>query len=323
MTNTSLVPVKMFWPNRKFLYFEAITNDSIIHYHSNGSQLSFPKDQSIDYGFWSENLVQITENKKIGLRNKQGISILPVKFDNVFILMSETDTIMIYAAFKDSTLAFYKNGEMFKELFADDVVQMGVNKIRIRKGNLFGVLKIDGTLIVKPRLQVINIFSNGYKIARNEDYKLCYYDSLNKKVDSTVFDYAGVLDKKTMRITKSNRNGIYSIKGEEIIPIEFQKIKIYDSIYACKKGSRYAIYDKKGKRLTDFKFKKVKYQYKNAICVKQGYYFGIIDFAGNFILKPISRAKIDLKKVFYSGKYPINTINGLRYIGKDFKLITE
>lgn len=321
MPNESLVPVKMFWPNREFIYFEAKTNDSIIHYHGDGTRFSYPINESIDYRYWTKNLVKVAKNKKLGLRNRQGVLILPLEYDRVFVLMDKVDSNKVYASFKDSTLSFYKNGKLIQQLKVDDAVQMAVNKIRIRKGNLFGVVEIDGTITVEPKLQVINVFSNGYKIARNEDYKLCYYDSLNNKVDSTVFDYAGVIDKKTMRIIKSNRNGIYSIKGEEIIPIEFQKIKIYDSIYACKKANRYAIYNKKGKRLTDFKFKKVKYQYKHAICVKSGYYFGIIDFEGNYILEPISRAKIDLEKVFRSGRFPINTTNGLRYLDKEFKLI--
>lgn len=226
------------------------------------------KDNSLHY----HTLVIVKEENKYGLKDKDGKTILPIKYDNIEV--SFIGKIPYYLVKIDNKYGIVdNNGNFFIKVAFDRIYTHNVtNTLVLQKDGLFGLANARGKIIVEPKYN--------------------YLDASGNRVI------------KFFKVKKTNDNwGLLNPNGKEILACNYLEIKSIDSCLFLVKNidNLYGIW--KGDSLNgnflidpslnsiqnyshEYNYFGESSEYNTFFLIEKNSLFGILDKKGDFVFQP-------------------------------------
>lgn len=174
----------------------------------NESEKSFP--QKIDYAAVYHNLVIIKSNEKFGIVKNQVI--LPFEYDSIYAPVNEMYRTTIV-----------KKGIKNAKPIQLDLKQnsRALNLLVVQKEGKVGLINSDGAIIFPPENDaIVNFESYGYYSTRKGNlYGIYFIES--KKTTEIEFDNITKDGLGFVMATKNKKRGVFNLKGELIVPFEY------------------------------------------------------------------------------------------------------
>ena len=216
-------------------------------------------EQIVDFIFdeieTDKELFVVSSNDHLGIINRNGDFI----FDTIFEDISILDEGFICAQ-KDSLYAFYnRNGNPLTQEVYDDVLNFKNGVCPVSINGQKGLLNKDMKLLVPCMFEGIYIYSDSTFITINKDELRQLRNANGKIINDSLFQEIHPLVNGFAICTKDNRIGYLNHKGVQIIGNMYEAFIDYDILGNFNNGRA---------------------------VVSKGKKFGIIDTAGQFVLKP-------------------------------------
>ncbi len=205
--------------------------------------------------------------------------------------------------------------------------------------NYWGVMDVDGNIILPPEYELVNIQKDGYMFfSYNGKYGMA--NSKGEIIIEPIYDYI-LGDSSGIIINNDDKYGIYDEAGNEVLPIVYEDItSIAKDLIGLKDDSgKYGMYNYEGEKITDHIYDEINGHLRTLIQVSKDGKYGYINNQGDVVVD-IEYEGIDITldpryaQVKVDGKYGIMDMYGewlvepkYDYIsfgyGNDMKLIED
>lgn len=210
---------------------------------------------------FDSNVLKVSKDGKYGLINFTGTELLecsyekiePIKYiKNSFItekdgkkgVVDNSGNVIIENKYKDisSLTEKYEDGYIVK----DD-------------NNKYGVINYNKKQVLECKYDKIeNIYGNGMYVVKSGN-EVQVINTEGKVILNKGFDQIISLDTNIL-IKKSNKYGVVSNEGEELLKAEYDDLKyLYSGNYIAKKDNKYGVINTLGEVILDFKYEKIQY----------------------------------------------------------------
>lgn len=185
-----------------------------------------------------------------------------------------------YAAF----IARYPNApkairDRYQRLIGDSIYQIAVDK-------KFGFVKSDGQVLVSPRYEFVNDFSEGLALVADPNY-IGYIDRDGKTVIPFSYDEGSDFHGGLATVQKDGRYGVVDFRGKLVVPVDYDHIQPGgEDIILAEKAGVFTYFNRRGKPAFRKNFTSAKAFSKGRAIVGMGGRQGVIDTSGRWVIKP-------------------------------------
>ncbi len=256
----------------------------------------------------------LNKDDKIGFIDKKGRFLIPPVYENASDFhegkaVAETERGLIYIDRKGK-----KALEGYFEQASD--FENGIAKVKLL--GKFGIIKTDGSWLLKPKYQHINVQPNGYLVCILRDKGVVFnyrgQQQANLK-NCMVLHYhpkSILCEKDGVQRLTDRKNRIRSDSTfEEITPFG-------DTIWQVRSGNYYGLLSCSGKLLIPIQFRQLYRISENRIAFRHGDLWGFMDEQLNIIVKPI----YNLAWSFQGGFARVTDQKGFGYLNWRGELIS-
>ncbi|KAB2877922.1 WG repeat-containing protein [bacterium] len=234
-----------------------------------------------------ETLYPIQENGKWGFINKEGVLIIRPQFAWDHAYSPENGFIITETNGKYGLLNSY--GEPLFDPQFDQPPEFHGRVAWVKKDELWGLIDHNGLWLIEPAFETVYGFNNGYaKIEKNGKYGLV--DSSGIIVIEPVFMEMSYPSEGFIAVDADGGWGYIDTQGEFVIKPRFGSAYDFHSGYALVivNYNRWRIIDKSGNFTTEKEFDYLGECGDGLFYAEFGYDKGIVDHAGEFVLKSVS-----------------------------------
>ena len=228
-----------------------------------------------------ENLYAVKQNGKYIIVNKEGEKKVNKEFED--ILEINTDTI-VCAMTKGKYGVIDMNAET-KIKFEYDSLELVKGEYYIaKKGDKFGVVKLDGNVTIPIESSKIKCVSSGDFIVSdyNESTKKVYDANFEEKLNGDIREIN--TSKGYIRVSVNDEYKYYNFKFEEKMASE---ILSSNKLFLSKKDGKYGFIDASGKVVIDYQYDDATEQNSSGYAgIKKDGLWGAIDLNGNVVVEP-------------------------------------
>lgn len=196
------------------------------------------------------------------------------------------------------TQAQFEKFTLLKDhIVCDKLEYAGDGLFAFEKQGKYGYINSAGKEIIPPVYEYKYSYSKTFSAFKDglvilyKDKKLGMIDKVGKEVIPFEYDDLFYYEKaKLVRFSKKDNYktlyGLMSVKGDVLLPAEYENIMGFEDFFTLKKGNLYGLANSTGKLILPISFSKLIPSPKNnaAIAQKDSDY-GIIDLKGNWIFK--------------------------------------
>ena len=217
-----------------------------------------------------------------------------------------------------------KKGDLVIPAKFDDLRDFKNGQALVNFQGKWGVIDAQGNYLVQPAYLDIHDFENGFYLVEDFDSNKFYIDLNGEKAFDCPYDecysfsgdYARVIDGNITGYLDKNgdildglnftggtdfnngyaivqlgtKYGIINTRGEKILPVEYDKIKVNENIATCKKNGVYTFFDLKTQSTLRNAYDKATIFEDGYSVVLNGAEHGIVDVQGRF--KGLSKTKL-------------------------------
>ena len=214
--------------------------------------------------WYEKDVLKFTENGKYGLIDFKGREVLPAEYDNIYVLDGIEKSLIIEKDGKKGLLSS-STGEIIISPEYAEISSLTDNYedgyIVKKQENKNGIISLDKKVILEPKYDEIKkVSKNGY-YAVVQTGKLAVIDKTGNIVLDSGFDSIEEIDTENFIIIKDSKYGIITKDGKEIVPVEYEDIKIAISgqYYIAKKDGKYGIISNQNTVKIDFIYQNINY----------------------------------------------------------------
>lgn len=311
--------IKILEYGKERIYILQKANEQCLQFE-NGEVLNINKDDYLDPKGISRGYALVKTNDHYRVYSLDHKRYFGKTFERIIrFKTSNEDRNFRFAGILNNQLNIYQNDSLLAAIDVDFVSSLQKNNtLYIYKDYEKAIVDYSGAFLEPFSLQVLEQLNNSNRLIRTHQ-GIVILDASNQEKGEIWNYYYTTKDSLIIAKVKHNgKFGVYDWSGNNIIPPNYTKIKVYDDILALK-DRYYALANKCGKLLTEAKYHKVKYQYGNAVCVRNNRYFGIVDTNGNELYPYKLRYKLDLKELSNRSYKIVSTSNGKVILNASFK----
>lgn len=244
-----------------------------------------------------------TTDSKMGLIDNKGNIILDPIYKEIKNVNRENNRVVL----KKNRLFYIADlmgnpisDEIYRDISSFD------NEAIIYDGNKYGIMDIQGKVIIEPKYTGIEWVNGGLAAVYDDKGKVEIVDYLGKEVVEYKYDNIEPFTNSAACVRLKGKYGAINNKGEIIIPIEHEEgIGMFgDCISMCKVidgKKKWAMYDFKGKCLTEFKYDKMINLNKGFAIVSNDKLYGVIDKNGQEVI-PLEYSNLGFMGHYFQGK---------------------
>lgn len=273
----------------------------------------------------STTLYFVHRNNKVGLVNAEdGTWLLPAEYDRI-----EKTRIPLSEIFVGGKMGYIDDwGRIVLPAHYDDAIALDGNTyFAVKESEKWGVYSKEKNDIVVPIQYDKLDYCGG--CGSKPDYVYALLDGKwgivsfeNKTLLPFEYEFPGHQGMRSgnwvTNLTKENRELIINIaSGKEYFEADYQESKLVNGFLALKKGRKYALVNSDGAQISDFEYEGIEGLYDrfydgNYIVVKSNQKAGVIDSAGEILIKPDLYHSITLRdKQFFIGHNEEKRTTGL------------
>lgn len=246
-------------------YKTKVLNNKNEEIFNNYDQVEALENYDKNNNVWYEkNLLKVKKGDKYGLIDLSGKEVLSVEYNEISTLKGTENSILVQ---KDGKYGLVNSegssviDTNYKEIknVSDDYKQ---GYIIIDENDKYGLISYNKEQLLSNEYEKITgIYGTKlYVISKNGKQQLINKEKevvLEKGFD----DIKQILQSEEGIIyTSKNKYGVMDLKGETIIPSEYEEIKeAKDSIFIAKKDGKYGVIDKDKNERIEFKYSKITY----------------------------------------------------------------
>ena len=154
----------------------------------------------------------------------------------------------------------------------------------------YGVIDLEGEKVLEPIYDKIEINHKGAIIV-NLDKKYGAFNRDGKAIVDIEYDYIIPIE-DSLITTKDDKNGLFNLKGEEVIPTTYKEVQIahtlreyeWETFRVVNNEGKIAFFNNSGKQLTDFLYDEVSAGRDGLIPVLLDNKWGYIDVKGKIAI---------------------------------------
>lgn len=216
----------------------------------NGKKILENEYQSINFDK-TNNVFVIEKSKKYGIANLTGKIVVPVEYSQIDIT-----GIYLYAQNAQGITVYNSDGSQVNIDTNIAILNTDNEKYRIKinseEGTKYGIIKKDGTQIIKEKYNYIEYLYDNYFIVSNEESKLgvindkdeekikIMYDSIQKVQDTDIIQTS---------ISENKTTYLFSKDMNQICEMENALVETYDNYIKIYNENEVKYFDKEGKEL--------------------------------------------------------------------------
>lgn len=223
-------------------------------------------------------------NKKYGLIDTLGKSVIPVAFDEIGtasenLIPVKQNGYWGYANLSGKLVipCQYERAKSFHEGLA-----------AVRLNHAWGFISPYNNVVIPIKYNSVGDFRNGIAWFK-EKYAYGYLDKNGKIAIEAVYEDASDFNNGVARIKRENKWGLIATNGNEILKPKYRVIYPFNEHGIAKvllKNSYYSFINRQGERVTNQRFKKTLPFQEGFAPVYDGDDWGFIDNNGNLVIKP-------------------------------------
>lgn len=203
--------------------------------------------------------------------------------------------------------------------FAENMInEVGV----VEKDGRSGVIQNNGKVLLSCRYDQVGFLENTnekiFKVYKNVS-KYGLIDTLAEMTVNLVYDEIGALSTNRLAVSRNGRWGFTDLKGNEIIPCQYRKVKHFQEGYAAAQlGNKWGFIDKSGNIIVEFKYRRVGNFKSGLAWVATGAGVGYINDQDEKVIPAKYNKAYDFEdnvaRVVIDGKYGLINIDGDYYL---------
>ncbi len=158
------------------------------------------------------------------------------------------------------------------------------------KDGLWGLQNQNGTVLIRPQYQQIDVLKNGCFIYyAGHDWKIGVLTHQGKLLTEGIYDHLELHPDSTMELTLKERQGLVNPDDGQIIPTEYDDVwRLSNGLYAVQRFNKWGLLDRHGFMLVPCRFDDGEDFYTNGLAwVKENNLWGLIDSRGQYRLQPV------------------------------------
>ncbi|UTW61570.1 WG repeat-containing protein [bacterium SCSIO 12741] len=200
-------------------------------------------------------VIPFTENGLIGFENSKGEVLTPPQFDSIASSFYHD-----YGVFcRDGKCALVRSdGTVITPAIYDRInsVYLGRTSVHVRKDGFWGIIDLNGQVILSPKNDMVYGFMEGYCISRRAD-KWGVLDSHDREVIPFEYDQISPPKGGLFQVRKGRIWGMLNTSGEVAIPIEYRGMTPYNVEYdliGVRKNEGWGFINSKNEVVIPFEF---------------------------------------------------------------------
>lgn len=200
-----------------------------------------------------------------------------------------------------------KNEEFVLDNEYDYIDKLSGDRIKFKKGNLFGFLDADFNEVIKAQFAFAEDFSHNLACVQNESGKWGFINKNGENITDFIFDSAHSFADNLALVEKDGLYGYIDENGEMVIPPQFCESYDFSCGLACfKKDDLYGYIDKTGEVKIPPEYSLAWDFCENYAAVKKDELYSFIDTEGNVKIS----GDYDRATRFSDGLAPVRKKNG-------------
>jgi len=92
------------------------------------------------------------------------------------------------------------------------------------ENRLYGIIKADGSYLVKPKYKDIDKFTYGFAIVKAENYKEGLIDLNGYEIIPTVYDTINIINEKYVVVRQNFKEGLLETNGKMRLPVIYESV---------------------------------------------------------------------------------------------------
>ena len=190
-----------------------------------------------------------------------------------------------------------------------------------------GIMYKRGEIIHQPKFNFLETYREKKLLHVDSSRKIGFIDENGNTVVPIMYDAAVLnIDDSIIIVSKifkkeeifnTFKHGVLDIKGDEILPIEYDEIKLAQNALLARKGSEYFSFARNGKFLKKYKYSEMTC-YKNNFIVKKDDFFGLINLNEKVVLPFIYKKLQNIDERYFSTDIGIIDLSNKLILSLDY-----
>lgn len=238
-----------------------------------------------DLGDLSSELIYFSKGNRYGYADIHGVTQIPEQFDEAYSFV--TGRAMVEMGEFEAMIDTHGNF-IFQPTFTG-LTQLSDSLYAFEKNDMKGIISISGTIISQAKYDEIGLFSEKLAFVINED-TLQYINNKGEVVISRGFktypnfELKGEFRNGTAVVSKKDKYGKIDVKGDVVIPIDYENLGIGTNYIPYKKKDAWGLINASNKNLIPAKYESVDVISDRFVAAGLNDSIGLLDLSGNILL---------------------------------------